>query len=63
MAAVAAGVGVVSTAVPSAEDSTAAMVAVAFAVVTEVFAAGMVAEGMATVTAIGAAGDMGMASA
>jgi len=63
MAAVAAGVGVVSMAAV-AEDSVAAWVAEAFAAASavEVFEAVMVGGDMGTVMASGADGEMGLAS-
>ena len=62
MAAVAAGVGVVSMAAPPVGDSAVAMAAEASAVATEVFEAAMVAGDMVTVTATVAVGGMGLAS-
>jgi hypothetical protein len=62
MAAVVAGVGVVSMAASPVGDSAAAMVVEAFAVVTEVIEAVTVAGDMGMVTATGAAGDIGLAS-
>jgi hypothetical protein len=62
MAAVAAGVGVVSMAASPVGDSAAVMVVEAFAAASVVIEADMVAEDMGTVTASGAAGDMGLAS-
>jgi len=62
MAAVAAGVGVVSMAAPPVGDSAAAMVVEASAAASVAIEADMVAEDTGTVTASGAAGDMGLAS-